>query len=72
MCEKWSYVDFCSIQAVLIHHAKEEGDTNQKGVISEHMLELTNRVLPRECWDSSRCSCRANGVVDGSSPAAHG
>lgn len=70
MCEKWSHIDFCSIQAVLIHHAKEENDTNQKGVISEQMLGLINKALPRECWDGSRRSCRANGVVDGSSPTA--
>lgn len=72
MCDKWSYIDFCSIQAVLIHHAEEGNDPNQKGVISEQMLALNDRVLPRECWDGSRRSCRANGVVDGSSPAAEG
>ena len=70
MFKKRTYIDFCSIQAVLIQHAKEENDTNQTGAISEQMLGLNSKALPGECRDGSRRSCRANGVVDGSSPTA--
>lgn len=64
------YIDFCSIQAVLVHHAEEENDTNQRGVTSEDILELNHRLVPRECWDGGRRSSGADGVVDGSSPTA--
>lgn len=60
---KKSYIDFCSIQAVLIHHTGKENDTQWKvwAAIAEKLLDIYNSLtqgMPGQQWALLRTEWR--------------